>query len=110
VPSRLELLLAKDAQDRTARARQFAEVAVQRLEELGVEARIVGSLARGDFRGHSDIDILVLRCPPDRRYRIEGAVEEAAEGFPFDVIYLDEVPAPRRARLLGEARLASDLP
>jgi predicted nucleotidyltransferase len=75
----------------------------------GVAARLVGSLARGDFLPHSDVDLLIVACPPGLRYGIEGLVEESLEGGPFDVIYLDEVPPERRARLLAEAVDASDL-
>lgn len=70
---------------------------------------MVGSLARATFAGPSDVDLLVVSCPPEWRYRLESVVEDAVGDPPFDVIYLDEVPAPRRETLLAEARRASDL-
>jgi hypothetical protein len=57
---------------------------------------------------HSDIDILVVRCPNELRYRIEGVVEDCLGGFPFDVLYLDEVPSERRAALEREALLGAE--
>lgn len=69
----------------------------------------MGSLARGDFMLHSDVDILVVRCPEELRYRVEGLVEDCLEGLPFDVVYLDEVAPERRAALESESLRASDL-
>ena len=105
----LEELLAADARERAARARVAAARALARLQEHGVAAKLVGSLARGDFMLHSDIDLLVTACPPELRYRLEGQVEEALGGWPFDVIYLDEVAPARRGKLLAEAVDASAL-
>ena len=105
----LDELLARDARAMAAEARVAARRALVELRDRGVSAKLVGSLARGDFMLHSDIDILVLSCPPGLRYAIEGMVEEAVEGRPFDVVYLDEVRPERRARLLAEAVDASDL-
>lgn len=107
--TRIEALLAADARALAGEARTAARRAVAALRERGVEAKVVGSLARGDFLRHSDIDLLVTACPPVLRYGIEGMVEEAVEGRPFDVVYLDEVAPERRARLLAEAVDASDL-
>jgi len=43
------------------------------------------------------------------KYGIESDVEDVLMGFPFDLIYLDEVSDRRRDRLLGEAVDARDL-
>jgi predicted nucleotidyltransferase len=107
--SRIEKLLAADTRAREARARVLAARALRRLAERGVEARVIGSLARGDFLLHSDVDLLVLRCPPELRYRIEGLVEDTLEGLPFDVVYLDEVAPERRAAIQSRSLNASDL-
>jgi predicted nucleotidyltransferase len=105
----LDELLTQDARAMAAEARVAAHRALDELRAKGVEAKLVGSLARGDFLLHSDIDILILRCPPGLRYALEGLVEEAVQGRTFDVLYLDEVRPERRARLLAEAVDASDL-
>ena len=107
--SRIEKLLAADTRAREARARVLAARALRRLAERGVEARVIGSLARGDFLLHSDVDLLVLRCPAELRYGIEGLVEETLEGLPFDVVYLDELAPTRRAVLEREGLRTSDL-
>ena len=107
--SALDALLARDAEERCRDALHRASLALDALAGLGIEARLVGSLARGGFARHSDIDILILACPPDWRYRLECVVEDDVGGFPFDVIYLDEVKPHRRERLIMEARDAPDL-
>jgi predicted nucleotidyltransferase len=107
--SRLDDLLAADTKERAAKARRVARRALAALAARGVEARLVGSLARGDFMLHSDVDILVVRCPEELRYQIEGLVEDRMEGLPFDVVYLDEVAPERRAKLESEGLRASDL-
>ena len=107
--SRIEQLIANDTRDREATARMRAADALDLLAEQGVAARVIGSLARGDFRLHSDVDLLVLRCPPALRYRIEGLVEDALQGLPFDVVYLDEVKPERRADIQRRSLDASDL-
>jgi predicted nucleotidyltransferase len=87
----------------------LARAACSTLSLLGVEARIAGSLARGTYARGSDIDILVLRCPLERKYAIEGTVEDVLRGHPFDLIYLDEVPPSRSRGLLEEAVDAGQL-
>jgi predicted nucleotidyltransferase len=105
----LDEILEARTKARTERARSGALRALQALERLGVEARLIGSLARGEHRLHSDVDILIVRCPDELRYRIEGIVEDELGGLPFDVVYLDEVAPAKRPKLQHEAVGASDL-
>jgi predicted nucleotidyltransferase len=105
--SRLDDPLASHVKARAEKARRLSARALHALTKLGVEARLVGSLARGDFMLHSDVDILVVRCPEKLRYRIEGLVEDRLERLPFDVLYLDEVSPRWRAALAAEAALGS---
>ena len=88
-------------QEAVARARQALEV----LKERGVEAVVVGSLARGDFGLRSDVDFLVLALThPEGRYALEAEVEGIMAGMPVDVIFFDEVRSDyHREKLLGEA-------
>lgn len=105
----LDDILAARTKARTEQARKSAVRALQALERLGVEARLIGSLARGDHRLHSDVDILIVRCPDELRYRIESIVEDELGGLPFDVVYLDEVAPAKRPKLQREALVASDI-
>lgn len=95
--------------ERRRRSILGARAAVAALGELGVSALVTGSLARGGFGPHSDVDLLVTRCPRSLKYAIEGVVEDSLGGLPFDVIYLDEVPEWRRGRFSAGAVDARDL-
>jgi predicted nucleotidyltransferase len=108
--TRLEALLRRTADRRRGYAVAAARRATERLRALGVEVRVIGSLAAGGFKPHSDVDLLVVRCPPGLRYAIEGVVEDEMGGLPFDVVYLDEVPPADRTALLEGARHAAVLP
>jgi predicted nucleotidyltransferase len=99
----------EDIAERRRIASEGARSALEKLRALGVEARVFGSLASGGFSRFSDIDFLVTRCPHDLKYAIEGVVEDCLEGFHFDVVYLDELPAHKQKGFLKEAVDASQL-
>jgi predicted nucleotidyltransferase len=82
-------------------ARAAAIEVLRRLRSRGVRAGVFGSLAAGRFGLHSDVDFIVLECPPGLRYRIESEVEERMRGIPFDVAYADEMREPWRSRALA---------
>lgn len=82
----------KDLEQRRVRAVAAAQAATASLAALSVHAVVTGSLARGTFGHHSDIDLLVTTCPRHLKYAIEGVVEDALAGMPFDVVYADELP------------------
>lgn len=69
------------------------------MESRGVSVMLTGSLARGDFNAHSDVDFLITRCPQEWKYRIESVVEDEMRGVAFDVIYEEEL-LPGKARLM----------
>ena len=101
----LQELDAQRAADWQCRAIERAQAVVVMLKARGVEARVVGSLARGDFRVDSDVDFLILSLGrPEDRYAVEGDVALLMGGLPFDVIYLNEVRSEHsRRKLLEEA-------
>ncbi len=91
------------------RAVAGARAATAALAQLGVRTTVTGSLARGSFGLHSDVDLLVTSCPRSLKYAIEGIVEDMLGGMPFDVIYLDELPVWRAAGFMRDAIDASQL-
>ncbi|WP_431281585.1 nucleotidyltransferase domain-containing protein [Humitalea sp. 24SJ18S-53] len=91
------------------RAVAAARAATAALAELDVRVVVTGSLARGGFGIHSDIDLLVTSCPRDRKYAIEGLVEDVLSGLSFDVIYLDELPPWKLPHFVEGAVDASEL-
>ncbi|MDB5401545.1 MAG: uncharacterized protein QOD93_3130 [Acetobacteraceae bacterium] len=80
------------SEQRRQRAIAAAREAVDALTALGVTVLVTGSLARGGFGEHSDIDFLITACPRHLKYTVEGIVEDSLCGVPFDVVYLDEIP------------------
>jgi len=62
------------------RAVAGAQAAAAALAELGVRVIVTGSLARGKFNIHSDVDLLITYCPRRLKYRIESIVEDIPGG------------------------------
>ena len=93
----------REARRRTReQAARAAAIRVLRcLRRRGVRAGVFGSLTAGRFGLHSDVDFLVLECPPALRYCIEADVEDRMGGIPFDVAYADEMREPWRSRALA---------
>jgi len=73
------------------------------MEQKGISALIVGSLAKGQFGPASDIDFLLTSCPRKYKYAIEAEVEDSLGDLPFDVVYLEEIPADRVERFTSSA-------
>lgn len=80
------------------------------LAEMGVTARVFGSLADGRFDLNSDVDLLITECPRHLKYAIEGIVEDCLGGIPFDAVYLDEIRPHRVERFTRHAVESKDLP
>lgn len=87
-------VLQKRLAARLVQASGRAEHVLATMAQKGIQARIVGSLAEGRFRLHSDVDFLIESCPDALRYSIEATVEDIMEDIPFDVIYQDEIISP----------------
>ena len=102
--TRIESLRAEQLRARQAAASQAAARALARLGDRGIEAALIGSLKKGGFGLHSDIDILITNCPKDLIYTVEGELEDIMNGLPFDVIYLDLLPGDARESWLDRAR------
>jgi predicted nucleotidyltransferase len=73
------------------RARQASAM----LAERDITVKIIGSLAKGRFGRHSDVDFLFVSCPRKYKYAIEAKIEDIFKDIPFDVVYLEEIPEDR---------------
>ena len=89
---------------RTLERLQSAEAASTRvlatLRGQGIDIRVFGSLARGTFKSHSDVDFLVKGALSGRvRAVVEATLARAmgAAELPYDVIYLDDLTAEQAA-------------
>ena len=78
------LLFEKVQGQRVSLEALFAEYAVR-------EAFLFGSVARGQARSGSDVDIAVAGCPPGVFYRLAAKLERALR-LPVDVSDLDTAP------------------
>ncbi len=96
--NRMHALTARRRDARHARAAAAVRHILDKARTMGIEIKVVGSLARGDFRLHSDIDLLV--CGPadrERRGIVERLVAEnlrSAE-IPYDLIFEDDLAEDR---------------
>jgi predicted nucleotidyltransferase len=76
----------------SAKARRVAEALAARLRQrYGVErVLLVGSLARGEFRAGSDVDLVVVGLAPADLFRAGAELERLAEGFRVDLVPLED--------------------
>ena len=81
------------------------------LARAGVRALVVGSLAYGDVRPDSDLDLLVVSYPGKKWSEVSAIAADAARpyGVPVDVIFADILPPAVRKAMLKDARRASVL-
>jgi uncharacterized protein len=90
------------------RARAVADGLALMLRERFDARRVIliGSLARGEFRVGSDIDLVVEGIAPGRLFRAGADAERAAGGFDVDLLPMESAPA---AVLDGIAREGIEL-
>ena len=104
--SRMAALTAKRRETR----RDIASAAVSRIlldaSDKGIELILVGSLARGDFRAHSDVDLLV-RGPmtPKRRLLAEKILADGmrASNIAYDLIFEADLTEDRLEEFLNDS-------
>ncbi|MGQ9533516.1 MAG: nucleotidyltransferase family protein [Desulfotomaculales bacterium] len=99
----LELEKKLAAQRRCDAALRKARLVARHLKDrYGVEqVYLYGSLARGTFGPHSDIDIFVVGFGDHRRYwRMQVEVEEIAAPFTVSVVCDDEAPPALKEKVL----------
>lgn len=75
------------------------------LAGLGVKAALFGSIARGEAKPLSDLDILVLDRGATSRGAVVCAIDDASTGIPCDLIFAEDISPGKVHRMLGEARL-----
>ena len=72
------------------------------LESAGLTPTLFGSLAQGDFRGHSDIDIIVkLGDSGMSRSAVERIVSSASSDIPVDLFFVEDLTPSDLEALLG---------
>lgn len=88
--SRMDRLIEARAEERRKIATERACALLAQLRHDGFEAAVVGSLAAGRFRAHSDVDVLAPGPVGGlERAHVERAVAQAmrGSGIPCDLIF-----------------------
>lgn len=107
--SRIEALQARRAAERRAQALPRAVAALDALAALGVDAGVIGSLARDRMLDHSDVDFLVLDEAGVDGDAITALVERHMRPLPVDVVPLRRVRPDERGLWLKDVRRADEL-
>ena len=103
--NRIDALIRKRVDERRNIAQRCVSRLVRDAEGRGVEISVFGSLAKGRFHLHSDIDLLVHgRTDPARRAMVERLVADhlRGAGIPYDLIFASDIPAGRVQELLHD--------
>jgi predicted nucleotidyltransferase len=106
--SRIERLMQERRVERLAVASRRAFAALARLEQGGLSAWIVGSLARGTFAIHSDVDFLV-DCGPETEDVAFRLIEKEMRDFPFHFFPGSDLDESKKAIMMKEAIGASSI-
>jgi predicted nucleotidyltransferase len=109
VPSLWEALYTRRSAERRATAAARARDALQALAALGVEAGVIGSLARREMRPHSDVDFLIIDEGKLGWNEITRVVERCMGDLPVDVLLLRWVQPDRRDEFLQDLVREADL-
>ncbi len=88
--------------ERTARARRAADDAIAALAAKGVHAELIGSLARGEYGMHSDVDLLV-DWADGQTMTVWGICDEAFGDVEHDLVRLRGLDPDLLAQMRREA-------
>ena len=102
--NRMDALTAKRRESRFDLATAAVAGILKDAASEDIEITLIGSLARGDFRSHSDVDLLV-RGPVNARRRllVERLVANGMRGadIPYDLIFEDDLTEDRLQEFLN---------
>lgn len=104
--NRMQSLIVERLEPRRTLAERVVAAIVQEAGSAGIAITPVGSLARGDFRIHSDVDLLVHNpLSPTRRLRIEQIVASHLRGtdIAYDLLFEADLDPARVEELLHDA-------
>lgn len=106
--SRIEALMTERKGHRLALASARAVAALAALENAGISAWVVGSLARRTFGFHSDVDFLV-DCSPGEKHAAFRIIEAEMKDFPFHFTASADLDEATRYVMMEEAAGASSI-
>ena len=79
--------------------------ASQELQDNGVVAYLVGSMARRDVHGHSDLDVLVFDTAGLTQGKIRCLIEDCAGDIAVEVVFAEDLRDHTVQRMLSEANI-----
>ena len=97
--SRLDGLLDQRALQKWAIVNTQVELALAELQRLGVGVELFGSVARGEFRVHSDVDFLVTGRGPLSEADVYKGIADHLRDASFDLVFVDRI-APHKLELM----------
>lgn len=89
--SRLDRLLEARALQKLAMVGPQVDYVLKKLREAGVHVEIVGSLARGEFKIHSDVDFLISDKGPLSEVDVFNLTSDHLKDAPFDLVFADKI-------------------
>lgn len=101
--SRMDALMADRRKARQERASTSVAGILSNAERNGIFITLIGSLAKGDFGNHSDVDLLVRGSMDTKRRRlVEKLVADGMRStdIPYDLIFEDDLSEDRRRDFL----------
>lgn len=101
--NKMSQLTGKRTAERLKAAHDITSEIIEAARLQGVELQVVGSLAKNDFRLHSDIDILVRGdSSPETRAFVERLVADKLRStdIPYDLIYECDITNDRLEELV----------
>jgi predicted nucleotidyltransferase len=96
--SRIESIIGERTERRRTTAVARVDALLHDLRRDGFDLAVIGSLARREFKSHSDVDFLVRGdLDTDARAKIERAVAAAmrGSGISYDLIYGSDLNSDR---------------
>ena len=105
--SAFDAVLSRRGEDRRRLLQRAAAKVLARLRTCGAACVTFGSLASGNVRPGSDLDVLVLRHPGRTWAQVDRIAARAAEEFGVEVdLVFAETLAPRQLARLLQGRMA----
>jgi predicted nucleotidyltransferase len=85
-------------------ALESSQLVLEKTRARGLAIDVIGSLARGEFGLHSDVDFFVHgETDPARRVQVERLVATAfnGTGIPYDIVYETDLTQERVREFLN---------
>ena len=104
--SRLDHLLDRRVSEKLRTVVSQVAAALAKLRQAGVRVELVGSMSRGEFRLHSDVDFLVMDKGRLSETDIFNIISDDLKGTGFDLVFASRLSSQTLALMRADANLA----